>query len=87
MSIRLETLTMPAANMGGLNPMPDIKNVSYIHAGYEMTSKILEEEKTYIGKNCVIENAIIDIEVYISDGKQIIGTKKEPIVVQKGSKI
>lgn len=53
MAIKIETLTMPAANMGGLNPMPDIKNVSYIHAGYEMTSKIREEEKTYIGKGMI----------------------------------
>ena len=51
--IKLETLTMPAANMGRLNPMPDIKNVSYIHADYEMTSKIREDEKTYIGKGMI----------------------------------
>lgn len=53
MTVKIETLTMPAANMGVLNPMPDIKNVSYIHAGYEMTSKIREEEKTYIGKGMI----------------------------------
>ena len=53
MAIKMETLTMPAANMGNLNPMPDIKNVSYIHAGYEMTEKIREEEKTYIGKGMI----------------------------------
>ena len=53
MPIKMEKLTMPAADMGDLNPMPDIKNVSYIHAGYEMTSKIREEEKTYIGKGMI----------------------------------
>ena len=53
MAVRLEKLTMPAADMGRLNPMPDIKNVSYIHAGYEMTSKIQEAEKTYIGKGMI----------------------------------
>ena len=51
--IKMETLTMPAADMGRLNPMPDIKNVSYIHADYEMTSKIREDEKTYIGKGMI----------------------------------
>lgn len=39
---------------------------------------------SYIGKNCVIENAIIDKECVISDGKQLIGTKEEPVVIKKG---
>ncbi len=51
--IKLEKLSMPAASMGELNPMPDIKNVSYIHAGYEMTDKIREDEKTYLGKGMI----------------------------------
>lgn len=41
---------MPAANMGKENPLPDIKNVSYIHAGIETTEKVREKDKTYI--NC-----------------------------------
>ena len=51
--IKLEKYSMPAASMGTLNPMPDIKNISYIHAGYEMTEKIKEEEKEYIGKGMI----------------------------------
>ncbi len=39
----------------------------------------------YIGNNCVIENAILDKEVVLSDGKQIIGTAEEPIVIPMGS--
>lgn len=42
-------------------------------------------EGSYIGKNCVIENAIIDKEVVISDGKEVIGTKDNPFVVSKGT--
>ena len=49
----LEKLVIPAAEMGPLNPMPDIKNVSYIHAGYEMTDKVSEEEKKYIGQGMI----------------------------------
>lgn len=48
--IKFESLRIPAADLGGQNPMPDIKNVSYIHAGYEMTSAVTDEEKAHIGK-------------------------------------
>ena len=46
-------LTIPSADIGRLNPLPDIKNVSYIHAGFEMTDKISDEEKKYIGKGMI----------------------------------
>ena len=51
--ITFEKHIIPAASMGDLNPMPDIKNVTYIHAGYEMTDKVKEEEKTHIGKGMI----------------------------------
>lgn len=51
--VRFEDYTMPAASLGKVNPMPDIKNVSYIHAGYEMTDKVTQEERTYIGQGMI----------------------------------
>lgn len=54
-----------------------------ISEGASVKSSIIMKG-SYIGKNCVIENAIIDKECVISDGKQIIGTKEEPIVIKKG---
>lgn len=51
--IKFETLTMPAASMGELNPMPDVKNISYIHASYHLTEKITDDERTYIGKGMI----------------------------------
>ena len=51
--VTLETMTFPAASMGRENPLPDIKNVSYIHAGYRMTDKIRPEETTYLGKGMI----------------------------------
>ncbi len=41
-------------------------------------------KSSYIGKGCVIENAIIDKEAVISDGKQVIGTPDDPVVIAKG---
>ena len=51
--VKFEDYIMPAASMGKENPMPDIKNVSYIHAGYEMTDKVSDDEKKYIGKGMI----------------------------------
>ncbi len=51
--IKFEDFIMPAASMGELNPMPDIKNVSYIHAGYHVTEKVTKEEQEYIGKGMI----------------------------------
>ncbi len=51
--IRIEKIYFPAANLGEENPLPDIKNISYIHAGYEVTEAITEEEKAYIGHGMI----------------------------------
>lgn len=47
--IRYETMTIPAAPLGQPNPLPDIMNNTYIHAGYEMTAAVTEEESRWIG--------------------------------------
>lgn len=51
--VHFEKFVIPAASLGPLNPMPDIKNVSYIHAGYEMTDRVRQEEKKYIGQGMI----------------------------------
>ena len=44
-------------------------------------------EGCYIGNNCVVEHAILDKEVVLSDGKHIKGTPEKPIIISKGSVI
>lgn len=44
-------------------------------------------EGCYIGNNCRVENAILDKEVVLSDGKEIIGKEDAPVIVKKGSVI
>lgn len=44
---------MPSADFGKENPLPDIKNVSYIHAKIETTEAIPKELKTYINKGMI----------------------------------
>lgn len=51
--IKIEALTFPAADMGEVNPLADIYNIEYIHAAYEVTERISEEEKNRIGKGMI----------------------------------
>jgi len=44
-------------------------------------------EGTRIGDGCLVEHAIVDKEVVIPDGSQIIGTLESPVIVAKGSVI
>ncbi len=44
-------------------------------------------EGCFIGNNCTIRNAILDKEVILSDGKNIIGTPENPMIVKKGTLI
>lgn len=48
--IQYTTITLPAATLGNCNPLPDIYNNSYIHAGYQLTDAITNEESQNIGK-------------------------------------
>jgi glucose-1-phosphate adenylyltransferase len=42
-------------------------------------------EGCYIGNNCVVEYAILDKEVVLSDGKHVIGSANAPVVITKGT--
>ncbi len=46
-------IKMMVSDLGPLNPMPDIKNVDYIHAGFEAKPSLSEDEKRYLGKGMV----------------------------------
>lgn len=51
--ICFEEYIINSANLGKCNPLPDLKNVSYIHAGYEMTDRISMEDRAGIGKGMI----------------------------------
>lgn len=51
--ISVKKLKIMAAELGKENPMPDIKNISYIHAGYKLTDKITAKESLHIGKGMI----------------------------------
>ena len=51
--ISYEEYVINSAELGECNPLPDLKNVSYIHAGYEMTDKVTTEERKSIGKGMI----------------------------------
>ncbi len=51
--VKLEYMEIMAADMGKPNPLPDIKNVQYIHAGFEVTKNVSEKERKYLGKGMI----------------------------------
>ena len=52
-TLKLEPVVLKAAALGDVNPMPDLKNVSYIHAGFETTSRVTQEDRAYFGKGAI----------------------------------
>lgn len=59
--LRFEDYIINSAEIFEANPLPDIKNNTYIHAGYELTSNVSEEEKTHIGKGML--NTILPYKI------------------------
>ena len=51
--IRYEKISMPAESLGEVNPLADIGNIEYIHAGYETTDNISPAERERIGKGMI----------------------------------
>ena len=49
----VESYVIPSANMGELNPLPDIKNNAYIHAKIEVTENVSNEDKKHIGDGMI----------------------------------
>lgn len=47
--IKFEKISMPAASLGDLNPLPDMSDAGYIHAKYDTTERVTPEETKYIG--------------------------------------
>ena len=52
-SLRFEEITLISSDFGEENPMPDFKNTSYIHATYETTSRLTDEDKKYLGRGMI----------------------------------
>ena len=51
--VKQEYMQIMAADMGKPNPLPDIKNVQYIHTGFEVTPNVSGEERKYLGKGMI----------------------------------
>lgn len=51
--VTIEDYIIPSANLGSDNPLPDIKNNTYIHAKIETTPAVTEEEGKSIGTGMI----------------------------------
>ncbi|MBQ3085047.1 MAG: DUF5107 domain-containing protein [Clostridia bacterium] len=48
-----EKYIIRSATLGSENPLPDILNNSYIHAGFELTDAVTDEERKNLGKGMI----------------------------------
>ena len=51
--IRFEDLEILSAEIGAENPLPDIMDNQYIHASYEITDRVNQEERKHVGKGMI----------------------------------
>ncbi len=51
--VHFENYCIPTAAIGENNPLPDIRNVQYIHAGFSLSSRVRAEELPYLGKGAI----------------------------------
>ena len=59
--LRFEDYIINSAQILEDNPLPDIKNNTYIHADFELTDRVTEEERTHIGKGML--NTILPYKI------------------------
>ena len=52
-TITVTSLSMPAAELGPMNPLPDLKTVQYVHSGVTVGPHMTEKEAKYIGYGMV----------------------------------
>lgn len=51
--LTFEPITLKSAGFGELNPMPDLKNVSYIHAKFETSDAVTGEDRRHFGEGSI----------------------------------
>lgn len=78
--VKVEYMQIMVADVGKPNPLPDIKNVQYIHAGFEVTKNVSKEESMYLGKGMI--NTVLPYKIqdgYTRDKKL---TKIKTVVLE-----
>lgn len=74
--VELRTENWLSAELGKSSPLPDIKNVDYIHAGYEVKPDLTEEERRYIGQGLI--NTILPYTIQNDYNRE---QKKRPVQI------
>ncbi|HPT76270.1 MAG TPA: glucose-1-phosphate adenylyltransferase subunit GlgD [Defluviitaleaceae bacterium] len=54
---------------------------------YSFIKNAIIMDGSYIGNNCYLEYVVLDKEVVVSDGRKLVGSKENPIFLEKGSVI
>lgn len=77
---RIESYTIPSAGFGGENPSPDIKNVTYIHAGIDITDAVPAEDRQFIGKG--MQSTLLPYRVQDGYDRRLHDRKFQAVVLE-----
>jgi len=58
----------------------------YVGDGSSVRDSVIMEGSR-VGNHCVLENVILDKFVVISDGKRLVGSPENPIIISKGATV
>ncbi len=78
--VKIEYIEIMTAEMGTPNPLPDIKNVQYIHAGFEVTDNVNEEERKYLGKGMI--DTVLPYKIQDGYSREKTLTKIKTVVLE-----
>jgi len=54
-----------------------------VHPGCQIEDCVIMND-TVVGENCVLKNVILDKDVYVRPGSQLVGTPTNPVIIPRG---
>ncbi len=77
---RISQIVLPSSGIGELNPMPDIRNVGYIHAGFEVKPSLSADERKFLGQGMI--DTLIPYKLQDNYSRDKVETAYQTVVLE-----
>ncbi len=77
---KISQIVLPSSGIGELNPMPDIRNVGYIHAGFEVKPSLSADERKFLGQGMI--DTLIPYKLQDNYSRDKVDTAYETVVLE-----